>query len=50
MSKAHVTYANVFVHSVLHGMSLWPIWVWILVVLCLIAKATGIPQSHSRRR
>ena len=50
MSKVKVNDATVFLHSVFHGMSLWPIWVWILVVPCVLAGVMGYPRSRNHHR
>ncbi len=41
-SKVKVNEANVFLHAAIHGMSLWPAWVWILLVVCVAVNATRL--------
>ena|GEM_PF-4831420 len=50
MSKANSDETGVFLHAAVHAMSLWPGWVWILLVVCVGANATRLTRPNRRRR
>lgn len=50
MPKENSNEAGLVVHAVIHGISSWPSWVWILLAICAVANISGMARPRGRRR